>query len=126
MAMLGGAALVRAATGEVSDDQSLGGVEMHASTTGLIEYLAEDDAHGIDIARDDLTFYSLIYWPIDADSEVPPADVMARVDAFMRNGGTVLFDTRDGIEAIGVSTGFGGGVPAIRIGSIAAWLGRRL
>jgi len=52
MAMLGGAALVRAATGEVSDDQTLGGVEMHAQTTGLIEYLAEDDAHGIEIARD--------------------------------------------------------------------------
>lgn len=52
MAMLGGAALVRAATGEVSDDQTLGGAEMHASTTGLVEYLAEDDAHGIEIARD--------------------------------------------------------------------------
>jgi geranyl-CoA carboxylase beta subunit len=52
MAMLGGAALVRAATGEVSEDQALGGAEMHANTTGLVEYLAEDDAHGIDIARD--------------------------------------------------------------------------
>ncbi len=52
MAMLGGAALVRAATGEVADDQVLGGAEMHASTTGLVEYLAENDAHGIEIARD--------------------------------------------------------------------------
>ncbi len=52
MAMLGGAALVRAATGEVSEDLALGGAEMHASTTGLVEYLAEDDAHGIEIARD--------------------------------------------------------------------------
>lgn len=52
MAALGGAALVRAATGEVADDRDLGGTEMHASVTGLVEYLAEDDAHGIDIARD--------------------------------------------------------------------------
>ena len=52
MAALGGAALVRAATGEVADDRELGGTEMHASVTGLVEYLAEDDAHGIDIARD--------------------------------------------------------------------------
>jgi geranyl-CoA carboxylase beta subunit len=52
MAMLGGAALVRAATGEVSEDLALGGAEMHASTTGLVEYLAEDDAHGIELARD--------------------------------------------------------------------------
>jgi len=52
MAMLAGAALVRAATGEVADDLTLGGAEMHAETTGLVEYLAEDDAHGIAIARD--------------------------------------------------------------------------
>ena len=52
MAMLAGAALVKAATGEVAEDAVLGGAEMHAETTGLVEYLAEDDAHGIEIARD--------------------------------------------------------------------------
>ena len=52
MAALGGAALVRAATGEVADDRQLGGSEMHASVTGLVEYLAEDDADAIDMARD--------------------------------------------------------------------------
>jgi geranyl-CoA carboxylase beta subunit len=52
MAALGGAALVRAATGEVADDGELGGAEMHASVTGLVEYLAEDDAHGLLMARD--------------------------------------------------------------------------
>jgi geranyl-CoA carboxylase beta subunit len=50
-ASLGGAALVRAATGEISDDEELAGSEMHATTTGLVEYLAEDDAHGVLIAR---------------------------------------------------------------------------
>ncbi len=52
MAMLAGAALVKAATGEVAKDHELGGAEMHASVTGLVEYLAEDDAHGIEIARE--------------------------------------------------------------------------
>jgi geranyl-CoA carboxylase beta subunit len=52
MAALGGAALVRAATGEVADDRDLGGSEMHASVSGLVEYLAQDDAHGLLIARD--------------------------------------------------------------------------
>jgi geranyl-CoA carboxylase beta subunit len=51
MAMLGGAALVQAATGEVASDADLGGAEMHAEITGLVEYLAEDDAHGIELAR---------------------------------------------------------------------------
>ncbi len=51
-ASLGGAALVKAATGEISDDEELAGSEMHATTTGSVEYLAEDDAHGLLIARD--------------------------------------------------------------------------
>ena len=52
MAALAGAALVKAATGEVSDDQSLGGAEMHSKVTGLVEYLAENDEEGIQIARE--------------------------------------------------------------------------
>ncbi len=52
LAALGGAALVRAATGEVAHERTLGGSEMHASVTGSVEYLAEDDAHGVAVARD--------------------------------------------------------------------------
>ena len=51
MAALAGAALVHAATGEKADDRELGGSEMHAGISGLVEYLADDDAHGIAIAR---------------------------------------------------------------------------
>lgn len=52
MAALGGAALVRAATGEIADEAELGGAEMHATITGLVEYLAEDDAQGVALARE--------------------------------------------------------------------------
>jgi geranyl-CoA carboxylase beta subunit len=52
MAALAGAALTRAATGEVATDADLGGAEMHAEVSGLVEYLAEDDAHGVALARD--------------------------------------------------------------------------
>ncbi|NND38562.1 MAG: acyl-CoA carboxylase subunit beta, partial [Pseudomonadales bacterium] len=52
LAALGGAALVKAATGEVADERELGGAEMHAEVSGLVEYLAEDDAHGIQLARE--------------------------------------------------------------------------
>ena len=52
MAALAGAALVKAATGEIAEDAQLGGSEMHASVSGLVEYLAEDDNHGLEIARD--------------------------------------------------------------------------
>jgi geranyl-CoA carboxylase beta subunit len=52
MAALGGSALVRAATGEIADDKALGSSEMHASVSGLVEYLADDDAHGLYTARE--------------------------------------------------------------------------
>ncbi len=47
MAALAGAALVRAATGEIADARQLGGTEMHAETSGLMEYLAENDLEAI-------------------------------------------------------------------------------
>jgi geranyl-CoA carboxylase beta subunit len=49
---LAGPPLLRAATGEIATDEELGGAEMHATISGLGEYLAEDDADGIRIARD--------------------------------------------------------------------------
>lgn len=52
MAALAGAALVKSATGEVADEKQLGGAPMHASVSGLVEYLAEDDAHAIAMVRE--------------------------------------------------------------------------
>jgi geranyl-CoA carboxylase beta subunit len=49
---LAGPPLLKAATGEVADVEALGGAEMHASVSGTGEYLAEDDADAIRIARE--------------------------------------------------------------------------
>ncbi|MEJ8827273.1 carboxyl transferase domain-containing protein [Variovorax humicola] len=51
-AFLAGPPLLKAATGEIATDEALGGTDMHASISGLAEYVAEDDAHAIAIARD--------------------------------------------------------------------------
>ncbi|MCP5203369.1 MAG: acyl-CoA carboxylase subunit beta [Pseudomonadales bacterium] len=51
-AYLAGPALLKAATGEVADDEELGGATMHSRVSGLVEYLAEDDAHGLAICRE--------------------------------------------------------------------------
>ncbi|MBZ2168559.1 acyl-CoA carboxylase subunit beta [Marinobacter sp. F4216] len=48
---LAGPPLLKAATGEIASDEELGGAEMHAQVAGTAEYLAEDDADGIRIAR---------------------------------------------------------------------------
>lgn len=49
---LAGPPLLNAATGEIAEDEELGGAELHANVTGTAEYLAEDDADGIRYARD--------------------------------------------------------------------------
>ena len=51
-AFLAGPPLLRAATGEVADDEELGGAAMHTSVSGLGEYLAQDDADAVRIARE--------------------------------------------------------------------------
>ncbi len=51
-AFLAGPPLLMAATGEVATEEELGGAEMHASVSGLGEYLAEDDRQALGIARE--------------------------------------------------------------------------
>jgi len=51
-AFLAGPPLLKAATGEIASEEELGGAEMHATTSGLAEYLAENDGHGIQITRE--------------------------------------------------------------------------
>ena len=81
-----------------------------AGLAGLTRFLAERTALepgapvAIDIANDELAFYSLLYWPIDPVADKPNDQTIARIDTFMRNGGTILFDTRDHINAS--ATGF--------------------
>ncbi|MFO1328109.1 MAG: carboxyl transferase domain-containing protein [Rubrivivax sp.] len=64
---LAGPPLVKAAIGEDADDEELGGAQLHAEVTGLGEYLAENDAHAIAIARE---LIDALPW----DTVAPPTD----------------------------------------------------
>ena len=50
---LAGPPLLKAATGEIASDEALGGAELHCVTTGLGEYLAENDADALRIGAGD-------------------------------------------------------------------------
>ncbi|MGI9436465.1 MAG: DUF4159 domain-containing protein [Geminicoccaceae bacterium] len=49
----------------------------------------------VDLARDDLDLYPLLYWPIPQDHPDISTEVRARVDKYLRQGGMILFDTGD-------------------------------
>lgn len=61
--------------------------------------LTPGDPVGVDPARDELAFYPLLYWPIVATRAQPPQAAIAKISGFMKQGGTIIFDTRDALAA---------------------------
>ena len=50
---------------------------------------------GVDLDRDDLSFFPLLYWPMDPREQSLSPRALSKVADYMRNGGTILLDTRD-------------------------------
>jgi hypothetical protein len=50
---------------------------------------------GVDPARDELVFFPLIYWPVLPGAEPLQDRVLAKVDAYMKQGGLIIFDTKN-------------------------------
>lgn len=68
---------------------------------GLSDYLyyrttlEPGDPVGVDISKDELSVFPILYWPVHATAKMPSEETISRIDAYMRAGGTVLFDTQD-------------------------------
>ncbi|MFL5237307.1 MAG: DUF4159 domain-containing protein [Rhizomicrobium sp.] len=78
-----------------------------AGLTGLGLYLKARTSYdpkepaGVNLDANDLAFFPLLYWPMDAREHDLSAKALAKVADYMRNGGTILFDTRDQSAATG-------------------------
>ena len=51
---------------------------------------------GLDLDRDDLSLLTFLYWPVSDDQPSPSPQAYVRLNHFLRSGGMILFDTRDG------------------------------
>ncbi|SDK78958.1 Acetyl-CoA carboxylase, carboxyltransferase component [Lentzea albidocapillata subsp. violacea] len=97
---LGGPPLVKMATGEDSDDESLGGATMHGATSGLADFVAEDETDAIRLAR---RVVARLNWrkqgPEPAPVEEPLFDAESILDIVSEDQ-RVPFDPRDVIARL--------------------------
>jgi hypothetical protein len=72
------------------------------------------EPRGVNLAVDDLNLYPLLYWPIRSDHPDLASGVAERLDAYLRQGGMILFDTGDAATMIPGQTGAGAGEQRLR------------
>ena len=61
---------------------------------------------GVNLETDELSLFPFLYWPVTADQPIPSDAAYAKLNRYLRSGGMILFDTRDGDVA-----GFGAATP---------------
>ncbi|QUJ76358.1 DUF4159 domain-containing protein [Sulfitobacter albidus] len=50
---------------------------------------------GVDLETDELAFFPILYWPVTTSQPTPSSEAYAKLNAYLRSGGLILFDTRD-------------------------------
>jgi hypothetical protein len=81
------------------DEASKLGLEALSRTLAQRTSFNPGDPVGVDPAKDELAFYPMLYWPISASAPQPPPRAVAKVAAYMKQGGTIVFDTRDALTS---------------------------
>jgi hypothetical protein len=81
------------------DEASRQGLETLSRVLAQRTSFTPGDPVGVDPAKDELAFYPMLYWPIVATAPQPQPHAVARVAAYMKQGGTIVFDTRDALTA---------------------------
>ncbi len=82
-----------------ADEASRAGLTSLTRALGARTSLTPGEPVGVDPARDELVFYPLIYWPVVAGKPLPPQNAINKIAAFMKQGGTIVFDTRDALAS---------------------------
>ncbi|PCJ72072.1 MAG: hypothetical protein COA62_05855 [Rhodobiaceae bacterium] len=82
------------------DELSRAGLAGLSETLRRRTALEPGDPIGVNVEYDELTFFPLLYWPVSPAQPELSSAALVRVDAYMKQGGTILFDTRDQGRAI--------------------------
>lgn len=75
---------------------------------------------GVNILTDEIAFYPILYWPVLPDAQPLPEPALAKIDAYMKQGGLIIFDTQD----YGRGAGAGGSISGQGEAALQRILGR--
>ena len=93
-------------TGDAAVDRmseaGLRGLSRVLSTRTAVE---PADPIGVDLERDELAFFPMLYWPVTTKQSAPSDAAYEKLNAFTRTGGMIVFDTRDAHLSAGMAAG---------------------
>jgi hypothetical protein len=77
------------------DEVALAGLAGLSDTLFFRTSVEPNAPQSVDLEGDDLAFYPILYWPVSPDQPTPSDAAYAKLNAYLRAGGLILFDTRD-------------------------------
>lgn len=90
-------ALAYVVTGDARvDEASKVGLQNLSGALALRTTMKPGEPIGVELDNDDLSLLTFLYWPVTPDQAAPSPAAYVRLNHFLRSGGTILFDTRDG------------------------------
>ena len=106
IAMAAELTLAHVLTGDTEVDRiARAGLQGLSDTLFFRTSIEPSDPVGVDLERDELAFFPLLYWPVTADQRMPSPAAYDRLNAYLRSGGMILFDTRDSdIASVGATS----------------------
>ena len=94
-------------TGDARVDQiSAEGLRGLSNVMALRTSVEPAPPYGVDLETDELAFFPFLYWPVTEGQPLPSSEAYSKLNAYLRTGGMILFDTRDADLAVtGASSG---------------------
>jgi uncharacterized protein DUF4159 len=100
-----------AATDEVSRQGLIG------LNTFLVAHTTVEpgDPYAVNILTDEIAFFPILYWPVLGNARPLPEATLTKIDAYMKEGGMIVFDTKDYGQGIPTGRSGEGGTPLQRL-----------
>lgn len=94
-----------------TDETSKAGLSGLGKVLAARTSIEPGEPKAVDIVHDEVAFYPVLYWPVPNTTSALDSKTLAKVDAYMRQGGMIIFDTRDfnqgGMLGFGAEAGEG-------------------